>query len=172
MRQLRKVRNMLWWIDGGHWCKWKRVMVQEQNLGELHIWEIEHRMWMHSHAQFCFLSVRNDASRVSVPGDNPYTASFRRRSWCITSKALAKSTKRAPQFYFLSFILESHWSTKLVKAVWHEWFSLNLDWLGWTRLFLLKCARICLFMCFSNGFEKLTRQKLAYSLTDLNSFQT
>ena len=61
----------------------------------------------------CFLSVRNDASRVSVPGDNPYTASFRgRRSWFITSK----STKRAPQ-NLLSFILESHWSTRLVKAV-------------------------------------------------------
>ena len=65
----------------------------------------------------CFLSVRNDASRVSVPGDNPYTANFRgRRSWCITSKALAKSTKRALQ-NLLSFILESHWSTRLVKAV-------------------------------------------------------
>ena len=64
----------------------------------------------------CFLSVRNDASRVSVPGDNPYTASFRRISWYITSKALAKSTKRAPQ-NLLSFILESHWTTRLVKAV-------------------------------------------------------
>ena len=65
----------------------------------------------------CFLSVRNDASRVSVPGDNPYTASFRRRrSWSITSKALAKPIKRAPQ-NLLSFILESHWSTRLVKAV-------------------------------------------------------
>ena len=32
----------------------------------------------------CFLSVRNDANRVSVPGVNPYTASFqRRRSWSI-----------------------------------------------------------------------------------------
>ena len=68
----------------------------------------------------CFLSVRNDANRVSVPGVNPYTASFqRRRSWSITSKALAKSTKRAPQ-NLLSFILESHWSTRLVKAVCHE----------------------------------------------------
>ena len=55
----------------------------------------------------CFLSVRNDAGR-----DNPYTA----RSWFITSKVLAKSTKRAPQ-YLLSFILENHWTTALVKMV-------------------------------------------------------
>ena len=41
-----------------------------------------------------FLSVRNDASRVSASGDNPYTASFRRRSRSITSTDLAKSTKR------------------------------------------------------------------------------
>ena len=66
----------------------------------------------------CFLAVRNDASRVSVPRDNPYTARSR-RSWSNISKALAKSTKRAPQ-NLLSFILESHWSTRLVKAVKHE----------------------------------------------------
>ena len=54
----------------------------------------------------CFLSVRNDASRVSVPGDNLYTANFRRRrSWSITSKALAKSTKEH-QNLFSPFILE------------------------------------------------------------------
>ena len=68
----------------------------------------------------CCLSVRNDASRVCVSGDSLFTADFRkRRSWSITSKALAKSTKRAPQ-NLLSFILESHWSTRLVKAVLQE----------------------------------------------------
>ena len=46
----------------------------------------------------------------------------------------------------LSFILESHWSARLVKAVWHEWCSLNSDWLGWSRLFLLKCARMFVYV--------------------------
>ena len=50
---------------------------------------------------FCGLSVRNDASRVSVSGENLFTADFRRRrSW---SKALAKSTKRAPQFFLIIY---------------------------------------------------------------------
>ena len=51
---LQKVHNVLCWIEGSYWCKWKRVMVQEQNLGELHIWELVHRRQIRSHAQFAF----------------------------------------------------------------------------------------------------------------------
>ena len=68
------------------------------------------------------------------------------------SKAVAKSPP--PPIFLKSFIRESHWSTRLAKAVWRGWFSLNPDWLEWSRLFLLKCARMCLFMCFSKGFER------------------
>ena len=97
-----------------------------------------------------FLSVRNDTSRICFSGDSPYTTNFRRRSASITSKALAKSTKRAPQFFFFFFFLiiytERHWSTRLFKAVWHEWFPLNPDWLGWSRLFLLKRARMFVYV--------------------------
>ena len=61
----------------------------------------------------------------------------------------------------LSFILESHWSTRLVKAVLQEWFSLNHDWLGWSRLFMLRCTRIRLFICFSNGFERADKTEMS-----------
>ena len=91
-------------------------MVQERNLEEFHIiWEIVHRTWMHSHA-VCFLSVRNDASRVSVPGHNPYTASFRRRSWCIASTALGLTTTR--EFLY----------TKLCPEKSHPLLRLNVPW--------------------------------------------
>ena len=61
------------------------------------------------------------------------------------AQPISKVQKRAPQ-NVLSFILESHWSARLVKAVWHEWCSLNSDWLGWSRLFLLKCARMFVYV--------------------------
>ena len=108
----------------------------------------------------CFLSVRNDTQVwLAVYGLSPETLTqvspetihtlpvFEGGDHGCTSKAVAKSTKIAPQ-NLLSFIRESHWSTRLAKAVWREWFSLNPDWLEWSRLFLLKCARMCFIYVF------------------------
>ena len=51
----------------------------------------------------------------------------------MTSNAFAKSTKSIPVNSLLFIVYKNKnkkVSTNVVSAVWHEWCSLNPDWLG------------------------------------------
>ena len=73
---------------------------------------------------------RNEETSLRVSFNSSYSSNLcRRRSWLITSNALAKSTKRTAQKPLL-FMCVWHLSANLVSALWHEWCSLKPDWLG------------------------------------------
>jgi len=66
----------------------------------------------------------------------------------MTSNAFAKSTKKYSCKFIVVYVLINFLSTNVVSVVWHEWCSLNPDWLGCISSFVLRWDERCLLICF------------------------